>query len=115
MYGHYKEKMNLTREKLQETKNKLDNFRDMIRSLSNKKQTSTYSTNIIEGLIYSLTRDFEEHLNDDLDVKGAFESLLKIVEKLSFIKKEGRLKQEDSQLIIQKLRKIDEVFQVIFS
>ncbi|NIN51976.1 MAG: class I tRNA ligase family protein [Nitrososphaeria archaeon] len=115
IYGHYRKKMNLTKERLQETSKKLDDFKKMVIGLTDKETGVTESNKTAKNLIDSLTHHFEERMNDDLDIKGSFDTLFEIVSKLSLLKREDRLSRDNCQRIVQELRKIDRVLQVIFS
>jgi cysteinyl-tRNA synthetase len=53
-------------------------------------------------------------MDNDLDVKTAFNKLFKTVDRLNRMSKQGKLSSEDAQKTITALRKIDAVLQVIF-
>ena len=65
-------------------------------------------------LIKKITTDFEENMNNDLQVKATFDSLYKSVSKLVALKEKQKLSVEDSKEALQKLKAIDYVLQVIF-
>ena len=54
-------------------------------------------------------------MNDDLDVKGAVDKLLKVLTKLVSRKRSGHLNDEDCMRIDQEMRRIDAVLQVLFN
>ena len=75
------------------------------------KQTSSVRA---KKLVKKLRTDFEENMNNDLQVKAAFDSLYKTVSKLVRLKEKQRLSAEDSKEALVKLKAIDYVLQVIF-
>jgi len=114
IYRHYRKKLNLTERRLQEASKKLDNFREMVKEFACTESSSSESTPAAVSLIHSLTYRFEEKMNDDLDVKGAFDVLFKTVSKLSSLREELKLSHDDCHRIVNELRKVDKVFRVIF-
>lgn len=76
--------------------------------------STTQSEKITDDLIYGLSRHFEQHMNDDLDVKGAFDAIFDTVSKLINLMNEGRINRKSHRRIIECIRKADEVLQVIF-
>jgi len=115
VYGHYRKKVNLTNEKLQKIRKKLGDFREMVKAIIDKQPSGSESYQKVKALIHNLARRFEEGMNDDLNVKDAFDSLFETVSKLNLLKKEGKISHDDSKAIAQELKKIDDVLQVIFS
>jgi cysteinyl-tRNA synthetase len=67
----------------------------------------------VEDLIDHISQDFEEHMNDDLNVKDAFDSLYETVYRLLRLKKEGKLSDSDVERTLVELKKIDKVLQII--
>lgn len=105
IYGHYRKKLNFTYEKLKDTSKRLQSLRCMIAQLQAEKST--------EQLIKAgdVARDFESYMNDDLDVKGAFDSLYQKVEE---IQKSQPVTSEKTKNMLSDLRRIDCVLQCIF-
>ncbi|MDH5703042.1 MAG: hypothetical protein OEY99_02410, partial [Aigarchaeota archaeon] len=112
--GHYREKMNFTKKGLQNASRQLEDLRDMIKRLADSKTVAAESDETVEGLINSLTARFEEHMNDDLDVKGASDAVFEIVSRLKQLETEGRFSRDDAGRTLHKLKRIDGVLQVIF-
>lgn len=115
IYGHYREKMNFTEKRLQKSGKKLDDFREMVKTLTDIEPGVTESNEKAESLINSLNHVFEERMNDDLDVQGAFDDLFEIVSRLVLLRKEDGVSQADCRRIVYRLRRIDTVLQVVFS
>jgi len=112
--GHYREKMNFTKKGLQNASRKLEDLREMIKRLGDSKAVATDSDETVECLIDSLTGRFGEHMNDDLDVKGTSDAVFEIVSTLKRLQTEGRFSRNDALRTLHKLKRIDEVLQVIF-
>ncbi len=111
IYGCYKETLNFTFEKLAETCRVLDSFKSLI----NDFQTRHYAVNSTEearAFIERIIFDFEANMNNNLDVKGAFDKLFEIISKLHEMK--DKLSKKDLVDILQNLHKVDHVLQCIF-
>jgi cysteinyl-tRNA synthetase len=112
IYGHYREKLNFTFKKLAETSQRLDAFTGMVQNLREAK--SAYSSEKARKLAGSLVSSFEENMNNDLDVKAAFDELYRKVSELYGLMKRDRLSAEDANAALSELHKIDSVLRVIF-
>jgi len=116
IYSHYRERLNFTRGQFQDTAKMLDNLRNLITELANqstynpKAKTDTVSKNLIDNLV----TNFEECMNNDMDIKCAINDLIDTMARLVHAKKENKLSSKDSKRIIQNVQKIDEILQVIF-
>lgn len=111
--GHYRKKMNFTKEGLKRASEKLDDLREMVKALTDAETTVTESDGAVKQLIDRIPRGFEEHMNDDLDVKAAFDAVSGAVSKLTVLKKKGRLSRDDCQRIMEELKKVDKVLQIL--
>ncbi|WP_455393316.1 class I tRNA ligase family protein [[Eubacterium] cellulosolvens] len=116
IYGHYRERLNFTRRQFQESAEKLDDFRQLLAQLTvqgsfgTKANTDSNTKNLIDGII----PHFEECMNNDLDVFCTIDDLFEALAKLTQLKSENRLTKTEVKHIVQDLKKIDSVFQVIF-
>ncbi len=106
IYGHYREKLNFTFEKLKDTSQRLNSLRCMVAQLRAEKST--------EQLMKpgDFARDFESYMNNDLDVKGAFDSLYQKVEEIQ--QKHQSISSEKTKNMLSDLRRIDCVLQCLF-
>jgi cysteinyl-tRNA synthetase len=117
LYGHHRKRMNLTTKAIGEASGKLEAFRKMVEQVLKADDSPTEnseSDQTAAPLIERLTRDFEEHMSDDLDIKGAFDTMFEDLSKLSELKKAGQISRDESRRIERDLRGTDEVLQVIF-
>jgi cysteinyl-tRNA synthetase len=110
VYGAYREKLNFTYERLAETSQKLGSFKNMVKGLQEeqggcpKQATGSLTESIVPG--------FENGMNNDLDVKAAFDSLYETVVELYRMRES--LSVEDSKNLLNGLRRVDSVLQCIF-
>ena len=86
----------------------------MINNLKVNEGSVQESSTQAKKLVKEIKTDFEENMNNDLQVKAAFDSLYKTVSGLVKLKKENLLSLEDSKEALGKLKAIDYVLQVIF-
>ncbi len=112
IYGAYEEKRNFTWQKLAEAKHLLDDFRREVKEIEAVRSTS--SSKRTKALIESLRSGFEHHMDDDLDVKRAFDSVRLKVSLLHRFAQEGKLSVSDAENLVSDLKRVDCVLQVIF-
>jgi cysteinyl-tRNA synthetase len=110
IYGPYREKLNFTFEKIKETSYKLASLRKMVQEIEEAQPTG--KTTKQEALTSKLSSDFEEKMNNDLDVKGAFDYLYENVSKLHEFR--GTLETGNAKNVLSRLRRIDSVLECIF-
>lgn len=114
IYGHYRRKMNFTFKKYNQVCNQLRNFREMVKKLSVEKEIKAKSSVRAKKLVKKIKLDFEDHMNDDLQVKAAFDSMYKTVSQLVKLQGKERLGVKDSREALANLKAIDYVLQIIF-
>jgi cysteinyl-tRNA synthetase len=110
IYGSYRKKRNFTFERLAETSQKLSSFKNMVNGLQEVQGGCSNQT--ISSLTDSIVPGFENGINNDLDVKAAFDSLYETISELYKMRKS--LSARDSKNLLNRLRKIDFVLQCIF-
>ena len=112
IYGHYRKRLNFTFKKLAGTSQKLDEFKDMVQDL--RKAKSARPSERAKQLVASIASGFEENMDNDLEVKAAFDELYRTVSELHKLMKRGRLSAEDANVAIIDLHRVDSVLQVLF-
>jgi cysteinyl-tRNA synthetase len=112
LYGPYRKKLNFTFEKLAETSRKLDNFRKMVQDVQNAR--SSHPSQKAKTLATSILSSFEKNMNNDIDVKGAFDEIYAIIVKLHKLTERQKLSSEDAKTATDSLHKADAVLQIIF-
>ena len=110
IYSPYRKKLNFTFDKFVKTTQKLNSFKKMVSELQNTKPFN--QTEKQEGLISKITSDFESYINNDLDVKSAFDYLTETILKLHAIR--TSLSSKDIKKLLIALEKVDSVLQCIF-
>ncbi len=109
IYRPYRKKLNFTSKKLAETTQKLDSLKKMISELQATKSETNVQKKVLANTIVA---EFEDHLNNDLDVKGAFDCLIDRISELH--KNRESLSKKDVKNLMDDLHRIDSVFQCIF-
>ena len=110
IYGPYRKKLNFTFEKLTQTSRKLDSFKNMVSELQRVKLNS--QTEKQETLTSNIASDFENHMNNDLDVKLAFDNLYETTSELYEMRQS--LSSKDVNKLLNGLCMVDSVLQCIF-
>jgi cysteinyl-tRNA synthetase len=113
IYGHYRRKLNFTFKKYSQVCRLLKSFRDMVNKLSVEGGEQKSSVKA-KKLVKQIKTDFEENMNNDLQVKAAFDSVYTTVSRLVKLKEKQMLSAEDSKKALAKLKDIDYVLQTIF-
>ena len=114
IYGHYRRKLNFTFKDYTKVCKLLKSFRELANNLKVAEYSEQKSDVTAKKLIKKITTDFEENMNNDLQVKDAFNSLYKTVSKLVALTEKQMLRAEDSKKALEKLKSIDYVLQVFF-
>ncbi len=112
IYGYYRKRLNFTFKKLDGTSQKLDAFKRMVADL--QKAKSAISSAEAKKLVSEITTIFERNMNNDLNVKAAFNELFEAVSKVNALKDQGKLSSKDASVAITNLKKIDRVLQMIY-
>lgn len=106
--------MNLTLKGLEESSRKLDDLREMAVSLIGSPSSKAPSDPSAAGLVESLKSGFEDAMNDNLNIKTAFDSVHATVDRLMALKRDGRINVSDTAQAEKVLLRVDQVLQVIF-
>ncbi len=117
IYGSHRKRINLTMERLRTKIVQLNRMRGMIGEISctgggriGPAASGARAKNLVDGLLPV----FEKYMDDDLDIKGAFDALYRSVTSLAVLNHEGKVCCKDCRRIDTALHKVDEVFRVIF-
>lgn len=108
LYGSYRKRLNLTFDRFKKVTGKLSQVQEMIDTIKIANDTHS-SDNRTETLAGRLQAAFEENMDNDLDVKKAFDSILST---LSQLPGEKGVEKEHAQEIITVLTGIDSVLHV---
>jgi cysteinyl-tRNA synthetase len=109
IYAPYRDELNFTFDGLSATSKKLDSLRSMIVDLQHTKASEKCQGDSYVG---RLKGEFEAHMNNDLDVKRAFDSLTQTVTEIH--RKRQGLAEAEVKNVLADLEAIDSVLQCLF-
>ena len=112
IYGSYRQRRNFTWENLAETSRLLDDFKTAVRNLQEANAQS--SSPKAKVLAHSIAVTFSRYMDDDLDVKGAFDALHDTFSGLHGFIQADKLSRKDAQAALTELKEVDRVLQIIF-
>ena len=107
VYGQYRERMNYSDRQMQLIADKLRTFKRLMRRIDARSSGKADSQGKI---VQCLRKSFRRHMDNDLNVKGAFDELHEIVSDVKI----DELNPPAASGIINTLKEIDEVFKVVF-
>ena len=113
IYGHYRDKLNLSRDRLHLARGRIDAFRDLTEKIDKDGTSPAESDRRAVQRIRQLPTEFERRMNDDLDVKGAFDALYESVAALAKMAASGGIAARDRRAAVETLGRIDGVLQVM--
>ena len=106
IYRHYREKLNYSERAMVDAAEKLRALKKSVHQLQRKaKRMASYG-----DIARKITQVFTERMDNDLDVRGAFDVLQDILSGVGI----SGLKRGDAYLVVKALKEVDEVLQVIF-
>ena len=114
VYGHYRRELDFAFKDYNKVCKLLRSFRKMVKKLDVAEGSEQKSSATAKKMVKNIPADFEEHMNNDLQVKDAFDSLYKTVSKLVDLNEKQMLSADDSKEALEKLKAIDYVLQAIF-
>jgi len=109
---HYRKRLNFRYEKLDAASRRMDAFKSMVQDLRNAE--SNHPNVKAKKLVCAIIPGFEDAMNDDLNVKGAFNLVFDIVSKLDSLNEKGGLGAQDAKMALGELERIDRVVKIIF-
>ena len=102
----------MTMEDLKLTVGKLRRTREMIKKL--KDADGKGGNGYVLRNLAALEMEFTDSMDNDLNFKGAFDSISRRLERLLVPLEKGRISVEEAHLLISKLKMMDEVLKAIF-
>jgi cysteinyl-tRNA synthetase len=109
--GCYRETLDFTFEKFAATSKRLDELRARITELQNIQSKAKAESSEVKALCGRIVSGFEQAMNNNLDVKTAFDNLQQIVTELLGLKE--KMCVEDKKEITANLRLVDSVLQCL--
>ena len=107
IYCHYRQKLNYSDENMRSVVEKLKKFRRIVRTIEKK---IAQRTNPDTRVAQRLKQSFAEKIDNDLDVRAAFNELYETLSKINV----KTLESSKASGIIHALRELDGVLKVIF-
>ncbi len=112
IYKHFQQHIDVNDEQLQLARGKIDTLRDILGLLENGS-SAVKSTPVAQNLLKEMKSAFERRMNDNLDVKGAFDDVYDNALQLAKMKAAGTLGSEQCRAAVEQLKQIDRVWQVL--
>lgn len=107
IYGRYRERMNYSENHIRSTADKLRSLQKLVKNIEGRSGTKP---DLSGKIVRKMKNSFTEYMDNDLNVKGAFDGVYAILADV----KTDKLNPGGASGIIKTLREIDEVFKVIF-
>jgi cysteinyl-tRNA synthetase len=107
IYGHYREKLDYSDDKMRSAADRLRKFKEMVKEVAGRAGQETEPDGKVARRIKGV---FAERMDNDLDVRGAFNGLCGVLSELEFT----GLKPTEASGAMKALREIDGVLRVIF-
>lgn len=113
VYGHYRDRMNMTKGNLDAARGVLGELRALAGQMGEAAEPARIPSRAsppapgLEGV-------FRDRMDDDLDVKGAVDGILRSLRDLADRRAGGDLPPAEARAALDALRRVDAVLQVIF-
>jgi len=107
---HYRQKLNFTFEKLEESAKIITRLRDFKKSLEGEFQAGGLQVSEITA---RCNADFEAALDDDLNISNALAAVFTFIHEVNFYRQENPLTDADADSIRRTLMRIDSVLNVL--
>jgi cysteinyl-tRNA synthetase len=107
LYGHYRKKLNYSDKRMQSVTERLRRFKEQVKKIKDRAGSTTDADTEVARKIKEA---FKERMDDDLDVKGAFDNVADLVSRIDI----RNLSPTDASGVNKVLKEVDKVLQVIF-
>jgi len=110
---HYRNPLNFSYELIEQAKPALEKIRNFVNNLNN---ISVYSSDniLVEKFIQKAKKHFEDSMNNDFDVSGAFAALFNFISDINPLLSGNLISKSDVLKVLDFLKDLDKVFAVIF-
>jgi cysteinyl-tRNA synthetase len=102
---HYRQPINFTVEGLHAAENAVQRLLDFVQAL----QTAHGQGNNVQPLLQQTQRDFEDALDDDLNISGALGAIFEMVREVNRAMAQHQLSAADAQQVLALMRRFDTV------
>jgi cysteinyl-tRNA synthetase len=107
IYGHYRKKLNYSDKQMQSITERLRKFKEQVKNI---ESVAGPTTDTDTEMSRKIKEAFEERMDDDLDVKGAFDNVAALVSDIDI----RNLTPNAASGVTKALKELDGVLQVIF-
>ncbi len=111
MHDHYRKKLNLSEDRMRRLLDRYEEFLKMVRAVD--QADGRNSNGAAEPYIDQIEERFILHLNDDLDVQGAFDAVYDALAHLAELDQDGRLSRAEGEEATAAVRKLDQVLRIL--
>lgn len=107
IYGHYRKRLNYSDKRMRSTTEKLRSFKEQVKRIKDRAGSTTDADTEVARKIKEA---FQERMDDDLDVRGAFDNVVDFVSSMDV----RNLPPDEASGVTKTLKEVDEVLQVVF-
>ena len=112
IYEHYRRPLDLTNEGLERIAGRFGSIKELIRQLTSSISAEGQDSRQAARIIDDVEKGFRERMNNDLDVKGAMDSIQGKLRALMSMKMKGEFSNAHAIKLGRALSRIDRVLQV---
>ncbi len=114
IYGDYRKPLDLNYDRMHCARGRVDTYRIMAGRIQEHNQPAEHGTSEAESLAGRLEPDFKSRMNDNLDVKSAFDRTYSTVSRLLDLAVQGNLGTNGVRAVKKSLTRIDSVLKILF-
>jgi cysteinyl-tRNA synthetase len=112
IYGHYRKRLNFTHKAMDQRTQRLRNFLGIIEKLKHAPLEKGLENHQASELIKEMVPTFNGHMDNDLDVRSAFDSLETTILGLDDLHEQGKLGKEHVEDLISAIEQVNNVLRI---
>lgn len=112
IYGHYRKRLNFTHKAMDQRTQRLRNFLGIIEKLKHAPLEKGLENHQASELIKEMVPTFNGHMDNDLDVRSAFDSLETTILELDDLHEQGKLGKEHVEDLISAIEQVNNVLRI---
>ena len=112
IYGHYRKRLNFTHKAMDQRTQRLRNFLGIIEKLKHAPLEKGLENHQASELIKEMVPTFNGHMDNDLDVRSAFDSLETTILGLDDLHEQGKLGKEHVEDFISAIEQVNNVLRI---
>ncbi|MFH1233156.1 MAG: DALR domain-containing protein [Patescibacteria group bacterium] len=109
---HYRQKLNFTFKGLEGAKNSLERLKEFISKIENqisKTKTTIQNPKIIKNLIFKTKKDFENAMDDDLNISQTLAIIFNLVKEINILIDKNSFSLSEAKKVYQLMKNFDQV------